>query len=400
MRILQICSKPPYPAVDGGCVTSISLANSLLGNGHSLKLFCLSTFKHPYLPEQFPPQFLTETDLECVPVEIEVKIFPALLSLFDSGSYNVDRFFSPLADQTLIRIITEENFDCIILDGLYSSVYLQGLQYYSKAKIILRQHNIEFMVWKTLAEKEKNPVKKYFFQHLSQKLEKYEHSILKEVDAVIGISKEETDVFHSLTEKPCYWIPTGMKTGKHLPNYNQVACQFVGSMDWTPNSEGVLWFLNEIWPLLLAKLPQAQFFLAGRSMPSAIQNIDLPGFEKLGYVENLDEFWRKSGVLVAPLLSGGGLKIKIIEAMMHGLAVVTTPHGAEGLPGLPGKDYLVAENAKDFVEILSRLLPDVTQKETLGKNARCLAQQHFGEKEIGDKWNRVVLETCYNTPTG
>ena len=392
MRILQICSKPPYPAVDGGCMTSISLAHSLLEKGHSLKIFCLSTFKHPFEPNRFPENFIEQTELECLPIDIRVKILPALLNLFEKESYNLYRFFSPQVDQTLIRIVSEENFDCIVLDGLYASIYLQGLQYYSKAKIILRQHNIEWMVWKTLAEKESNPLKRYYYQHLTKKLERYERQVLQEVDAVVGISKEETDFFQTHTTKPCVWIPTGMKTKSSWPNYTNLDCQFVGSMDWTPNKEGVHWFLEEVWPKVHQNLPAATFRLAGRSMPKSLETKEVPGFVKLGFLESLDEFWKHSGVLVAPLLSGGGLKIKIIEAMMHGLAVVTTSHGAEGLPGTPGQAFLVARNAQEFIDLLTQLLTNPVQKEEMGKQAKTLANAYFGETEIAQKWDDLMAK--------
>lgn len=397
MRILQICSKPPFPAVDGGCVTSVSLANSLIEKGHSLKVFCLATYKHPFLPDRMPENFLHQSDLECVTIDSRVKLIPALLSLFEKESYNLYRFFSPEADQTLIRIVTEENFDCIILDGLYTSVYLQGLQYYSTAKIILRQHNIEWKVWKTLADKESNPFKRYYYKLASQKIEKHEKAVLQEVDAVIGISEEETNTLQDCTNKPCIWIPAGMKTGKGWPNYSNLDCQFVGSMDWTPNKEGVIWFLEEVWPKVNQLVPGSNFHLAGRSMPPPIQSKNLPGFVKLGFLESLDEFWKISGVLVAPLLSGGGLKIKIIEAMVNGLAVLTTSHGAEGLPGIPGHHYLVAKNADEFITHLSQVLVNPEYKQILGERAKELANACFGETFIADKWDHT-LQTILSNP--
>ena len=152
-------------------------------------------------------------------------------------------------------------------------------------------------------------------------------------------------------------------------------------MDWMPNQEGVRWFLKEVWPQVYERLPQLTLYLAGRKMPAELMKLDMEGVRVVGEVPDANYFIASKQINVVPLLSGSGLRVKIIEAMSAGKVVVTTTIGAEGIGCTDGKDVLIADTPQQFVDQLERCVKDTDFCRQIGCNAVQLIAERYGSEE-------------------
>ena len=153
-------------------------------------------------------------------------------------------------------------------------------------------------------------------------------------------------------------------------------------MNWMPNDEGIKWFLKEVWPLLHKKLPDLKVYLAGREMPDWLKNLKLENIVVVGEVPDAHEFIAEKSISIAPLLSGSGIRVKIIESMAMGKSVVSTSIGAEGINYTDGENILIADSPEDFCNAIINLYSNPDEAKKIGNNARKLVNQEHSSKKI------------------
>lgn len=385
MRILQICHKPPLPATDGGCLAMHTLTEGLLELGHEVKVLTLCTHKHPFEPEKMSDAYLHQTAIEGVFVDTRINLVDAFSSFMTSDSYNVSRFFSPDFDRKLTQVLTDRSFDAVLLESLFVTPYIVTIRRLSRAPVVFRSHNLEYFIWNRLASATSNLARKTYLRYLAAKLKEYELKILESVDAVAAISAEDTRRYKRLgVKKPMLTLPFGVNLDKYPVNRTQSRPKklfHLGSMDWSPNTEGVIWFLETIWPEIHANHPELELHLAGRQMPEYLLESSYPGVSVKGEVEDATQYMTEGDIMVVPLLSAGGIRVKIIEGMALGKAVISTAIGAEGIPFQRNVDLVIASNARQFSEGIEFLLSEENYKD-ICKNARTLAEQEFDNKKL------------------
>ena len=388
MRVLQLCNKPPFPAVDGGCIAIKNISLGLLSADIDLKILTISTSKHPFDEKDYPDDFIKKTKIEGVFVDTRINVIDAFSALVTSDSYNVSRFFSTDFDMKLRQTLQKKKFDCIHLESLFMTPYLDTIRKFSKAKVVMRSHNLEHLIWERLANLEKKSAKRIYLKHLSKKLKKFEEKVLNEVDGIAAISFDDSIRYERLKcNVPLITIPFGIDLDQYpiekKKKSNGIEFFHIGSMNWNPNVEGVNWFLDEIYPKVLSK--DFKLHLAGREMPTYLSNMASKNLEVHGEVNSANEFINAYDVMVVPLLSGSGMRIKIIEAMALGKTVVTTRVGVEGIDAKHGENILVAKTAQEFVEIIKDLIANPKMVEKIGKNARKLVEKKYDNASIINK---------------
>ncbi len=181
MRILQICLKPPLPAVDGGCKAMNNITQGLLNKGLEVKVLTLSTHKHPFVKASLSSGYIEQTKIESVFIDTEIKLKDAFLNLFSSNSYNIERFYSIEFEELIIQTLKAQNFDAILFESLYVTPYVEAVRKHSKAKLVYRAHNVEFEIWERNATIEKGAKKRYL-NLLAKRLKKYEGDVLYNFD--------------------------------------------------------------------------------------------------------------------------------------------------------------------------------------------------------------------------
>lgn len=389
MRILQVCPKPPFPKVDGGCVAIAAMTESLLLAEHDVKVLTMETHKHPFISQKVPTDILEKTEMEAVGMDTRIKPFDALLNLFSSESYNVQRFYSKAFESRLIEILNQNDFDIIHLESIFCTPYLKAIRNHSKAKVVVRTHNIEFRIWEQLAIQESNPIKKWYLNLLASRLKNYELDVLNKVDGIAAITKDDSEGLKQLGVCiPMEVVPIGMKVSEieaKPVQSDSIHLYHLGAMDWMPNVEGINWFVNDIWPKITKEFPDVKCSLAGREMPASLLSYSSGNLTIEGEVSSVSEFISDKNVAVIPLLSGSGLRVKIVEALAYGKVVITTSLGAIGIPYENGKNILIADSPEDFVKQIKWLNENPDSIQIISTEARKLAEQEFDLSSLSSK---------------
>jgi glycosyltransferase involved in cell wall biosynthesis len=372
---------------------------SLLKAGHEVKVLALNTNKYKVNPQDIPADYQKKTGIEFIDVDLSIKPVAAFLNLFSKKSFHVDRFISENVERKLTEVLQQEDFDVVQLEMLYMTPYMDVIRENSKAKVILRSHNIEHRIWQRVAETTKNPLKAAYLRHLTGKLKNYELENLNRYDGIACISGKDEDFFRKNgCTIPITTIPFGVDTTEYSTGDNRYefpSLFHIGSMNWMPNEEGISWFLEKAWPLIHKELPELKIYLAGREMPTWLANLDQDQVDVLGEVDDAQEFIHAKAIMVVPLFSGSGIRIKIIEGMAMGKAIISTSIGAEGIPYTDNKDILIANTPEEFLAAVIKCTANRELCDELGYNARKLIEkEHSLETVIQslEKFYHKILE--------
>lgn len=382
MRILQLCNKPPYPPLEGGSIAMNNITQGLLDAGHELKVVAISSFKNEVNIDEFPKEYLDKTKFESVFVDLRIKPKAAFINLFSKNSYHVQRFISLNFENKLKQILGEETFDIVQLETLFMTPYIKVIRQFSDAKIVLRSHNIEHLIWKRVAKFEKNTLRRWYINRLANTLSNYEKKTINQYDGIASISKKDIEYF---IKEGCIKPITDITFGIDVENFNtnnsslkesQISLFHIGAMNWIPNQEGIKWFLENVWQDINA-VNNLELYLAGRKMPEWLLNSSYPNVIIKGEVEDSKEFVNSHSVMIVPLFSGSGLRIKIIEAMAWGKTVISTSIGAEGINFTNNENIIIADTKDEFITAITMCINNPELCKTIGLNAsKLIIEEH------------------------
>ena len=381
----MLCNKSPFPPSEGGPMAMNSIVTGLLEAGHNVRILAFNSNKYHIEKDSIPQEYRRQTKIDFVDIDLSIKIVEAFKNLFSDESYHVKRFLSKDFTNKLEKILKKDRFDIVQLETIYMAPYIETIRQHSKAKIVLRAHNVEHKIWERIAKKTFFFAKRWYLRHLIRTLRTFEMSILDKVDGIAAITTTDASFFRRVTATPVIDIPFGVDIEKFDPVFevgNVPTFYHIGSMNWMPNEEGIKWFLNNAWDHVLERVPEAKLYLAGRNMPKWLQKTRKRNVVVVGEVPDAHEFVNQHNVAVVPLLSGSGMRIKIIESMALGKTVITTLVGAEGIQYSEFENIIIAENVPKLVENISRLYNHPEEAEAIGLNARRLVEELYDNKKI------------------
>ncbi|MBK7964298.1 MAG: glycosyltransferase [Bacteroidetes bacterium] len=191
MRILQLCIRVPFPPVDGGSIAMYHMQKSLHENGAKLKVLSFNTIKQLTDLDSLDEGYKKMTRIEGIYLDNRIKPFAALFNVFTGESYHIIRFVKRDFEEALINILKKEKFDTIILESLFMIPYMEVIRQFSNAKVILRTHNIEHLIWKRLAQSEKKWLRKWYLNLLADRLQHYEQWALNRVDGIAAMTSDD-----------------------------------------------------------------------------------------------------------------------------------------------------------------------------------------------------------------
>jgi glycosyltransferase involved in cell wall biosynthesis len=383
VRILQVCKKFPYPLRDGEVIAIHQLTRGFYEAGHKVTVAAINTKKHFFSPDEMPQENQALADFHTVLLDTDVNWWDALTSLFRGDSYNIQRFVSADFERLLSGILKENEFDIVQLEGLYLLPYLLTIRKFSNAKIVLRAHNIEHLIWERNSKMAKPGAKKWYLQNLASRMKEFEIYNLNSCDALIPISTVDAAKFVELGCKlPLHTCPVGIPLDDMAEMDDPPTLCYLGSMDWAPNREGVEWFLDYVWPKVNSQFPELKFYVAGRNFPSDFPEKDYPQVEIVGEVENSRAFLRSKTMMVVPLFSGSGIRVKILEAMAEGRPVISSTIGAEGINAVDGAHLLIADTPDAFARQIRRLLKDKDEARRMGMHARAFIRENYDNRKL------------------
>ena len=314
-----------------------------------------------------------------------MKILPAFQSLFSKSSYNTNRFYSNSFAKRLKELIKENSFDIVLLEGLYVCPYFEMISKNSNAKIVLRAHNVESDIWKGLAKQTNNLLKKSYLNLLQKKLFNYEKSIVSKMDGIICISKKDANWMKKQNAKNINTIPFAIDIEIETNSPAEKNTIFhIGSMDWMSNLNGVKWFLNKVFPLINQQKKEVILHLAGRGMPDYFNDLSGENIMIDGEVENAKAFMKKYNLMIVPLWSGSGIRIKILEAMALGKTIISTSIGASGIHYADNKNILIADTAEEFFNQIIWCFENPVESRKIGVNAKDNILENYNTKKIAE----------------
>lgn len=381
MKILQLCYKPPFPAVDGGSMGMHSLTMGLLNNGHKVKVIAFNSYKHPSDIKKLPKEYLDKTGYETIFVDLKLKTIPALFSFLKNESYHIKRFISKEMKTRIISLLKEEDFDIIQMESIFLATYAPIIRKYSKAKLVLRAPNIEHVIWEKTALSTKNPFKRQYLNQLASSLKTFELKNINAFDGVYPVTKVDADFFiENGCTKPCVGVPVGIETADFVDKETAEPNSLfhIGSMDWIPNQQGIKWFIDEVWDDIHRDLPNLKVYLAGRAMPDWLLNLDKENIIIYGEVPDSARFIYSKDIMIVPLLSGSGIRIKILEAMSLKKCIIATSQAAEGILYENNVNIVIANSPKEFKDSIKKCINDKPFCQMIAQNA---------EKLIAEKYN-------------
>lgn len=277
-----------------------------------------------------------------------------------SAPYTVSKFTAPEVQKLLAEWIPQRRFDVAVCDFLASTLnFPKALS----TPTALFQHNVETVLWKRRAKFEVKWLDRVVSKIEYAKMVHFEPLQTRRFHHVIAVSEADRQVMSSMVDPSnISVVPTGvdLSTYRYDLDARPVGplVVFTGSMDWRPNIDGVEFFCQEVWPLVLANVPEARFRVVGRDPHPRVKKLASASVEITGTVPSVVDHLREAAVFVVPLRIGGGTRIKIYEGMAMGKATVSTTVGAEGLDVQHGRDILLENDPSDFAHAIVTLLRD------------------------------------------
>lgn len=380
MKILVLMNRVPYPVNDGWSIAVSSMSKGLKDAGHSLHLACFNTRKHFVAPVTLQETLAEVYDsVQYTYLDASVKPWPAFKNLFSGRSYSIERFCQKEFETALIELLEKESFDLVLVEGLFMAPYLQCIRKYGKnVKVLLRTHNVEYQIWQRLADSCNNWFKKAYLILTWKRLKNYEVSVLDQFDALLPITEEDAQILRSLgATRPMHVSVPGIPIPKMKQTEPAIDLVYLGALNWQPNQQGVIWFMEKVWPMLLQQRAATTCRIAGKQMPSWMKRWEQANAVLCGEVSDAKEFIRSGKIFVIPLLAGSGVRLKLMEAMALGCCIVTTTIGAEGVHAEHEREFLIADTPEEFTAAILRCLQDPELAGKLGKNAHLYAQKNF-----------------------
>lgn len=389
MKILQICNKPPFPPIEGGPIAMNAITQGLIESGHEVQVFAVNSLK--FVTQDLPKEYRSKTSYQDVEIDLSIKPLQAFQNLFSLKSLHVERYKTKSLYAKIIEILENKEFDIIHFESIFLAFLIPTIRKYSKAKIIIRTHNVEYLIWKRLANNEANWFKKAYLKHIANTLKRYELSILNQADGILSITEQDAQFFRkNKVQTPIIELPFGInlksiKIPKSETKTEKPSLFFIGSLNWQPNIEGIEWFLKEVWNHPDFDFSKYELHIAGRHTPPHLYEFANERTFIHGEVNDALQFMANHDVMIVPLWSGSGVRIKIIEAFLMGKAVISTTVGAEGLNYTNGTDVFIADNAASFSNSIHALLIDAESCEKVGNNARKLISDFYNNELIINK---------------
>jgi sugar transferase (PEP-CTERM/EpsH1 system associated) len=389
MRILFLSLYPPYPPNDGGRIRIFNILKQVAFR-HHVTLVC---FDSPLSGEEdlnVLRQWCERTIVVPRPVPQSRTWIKKILDLPQRMPIGSSHWRSPQMAETLSRLVGSESFHLAHIDHIALAQYADALWPLPQ---VLTHHNVEGLLQQRQL---KVAGHQSCFRQWASRLEnrrwiRYEIEASRRAGVVVTVSEIDAQYFHKyMPQTPVFVVPNGVDTGYFQPGSrnerDDMNLLFTGQMDYAPNVDAMEWFCKEAFPLIRRVKPDVRLLIVGRDpAPDIVSLSEIEGVTVTGRVEDVRPFHQHAAVFVVPLRFGGGTRLKILEAMAMGKAIVTTSIGCEGLELDPGSELLVADAPADFAEAVLRLLDDKCLRQDLGRRARQTVVTNYDWLIIGEK---------------
>lgn len=398
MKILWVKAGGLVPLDTGGKIRSYQTLEDL-SRRHEITLYTFYEAHPDDVHDELRDIF---TRVVARPLELPRRRTLADYALFarlmlSGNSYSMGKYYLPHIREELTEFCLNGDFDVIVCDFIVPA----GILPWSGASpVVLFTHNVEAEIWQRHFHLAGNPVHKAAFWLEYQALARKERKYAQLADHVIAVSRQNADHFQRFApEGGVSLVPTGVDTEyfRPDPSTSEVATDivFTGSMDWLPNEDCVSYCVERILPLIRNQVPNVRFWAVGRNPSAALRRLaDGDRVVVTGTVDDVRPYLHRASAFVVPMRAGSGTRLKILEAMASGMAVVSSSIGAEGLPVTHDEDVLLADEPEEFASAVISLLADIERRRDLGKAARRLVEQKCSWNAVGAEFERILRQVA------
>ncbi|MDH3689330.1 MAG: glycosyltransferase family 4 protein [Gammaproteobacteria bacterium] len=393
-HVLFVSTRAPYP----------------LTNGHNQRTYNILKQISRYADVSFFGFFDKELDRKeenvvhsemaklCVFVHLEhvldetnrLRMFLSLLLGFvETRPYVAKKYYSNMLADAIRDRMNDSPIDIVHLDMLPLAEYLPLFEH---TPVVLTNHNVEAVRLRRWARSERNPLKRLYLSVQANRLASYESAVMRRLSFCVAVSEKDKAYLQQFNSScRVFVVPNGTDTEKFRPRANTTSRQptmlWVGSMSDPYNRSGINYFVKNAFESILSAVPNVQWTVVGRCPPLVLRRLQskYPNNVSLqGFVGDVRPLYDAAHVFIAPLISGSGTKLKVIEGLAMGKALVTTSIGAEGLAVKHGEHLLIADDPQLFAEHVIELLNNGALRQVIGAQARTLAEQRYDWCAIGE----------------
>jgi polysaccharide biosynthesis protein PslH len=394
MKLLFLAPKIPWPATDGGRIAIYEPMRHLAERGHHVAFLGFGT-------QREADDLCTRASLmwaRGIQHDTQSQILPAALSLLSRSPYTVSKYKSSAMRLAIREACQQDHFDIAQLEGTHMAHYIRDVRR-AGTPTVLRLHNVESLLAERFARTLPVPLM-WLGLDQARRMRRFEASACEQADLCLAITEEDADRAALLAPRAEVGVlPAGVDLNRFYPrpmSEEAGTIAFVGSLDWRPNIDAVRWFHRAVWPEIRQQVPGARWLVVGKYPPVDI--LRWPEEDRsihvTGFVDDVRPFLDRACLVVVPLRSGGGMRLKILEAMAAGKVVVSTPVGAEGISAKPGEEIILARADSSFAAEVIRLLRSQPDRKRISNAAEAWVKPYGWPKlaELQEIEYRGLLE--------
>ena len=397
MKILFLSPTVPFPLTDGGRIRVFNLLKQI-AEKNDVTLLALETQ---------PTDAEGVTELQQLGIQVHLVPNAPTLPRVSFGTLanafrkrqpiTVARYDLPVYRQKFRELIATENFDLVHYEMFHTAQFRTEVDLPS----VLSQQNVDSAIWRRLCGETANPFYKFAYWTQQLAFQRYERVLSPKFDAVTCTSDIDAAVFQRhCAADTIEIIPNGVDITHYQPDFTSEAPAhliYIGSMDWYPNEDAVAFFADEVLPGIQDKVPDVQFSIVGGNPSARVQRLaEREGVVVTGRVPEIKPYFAEATVFVVPLRIGSGTRLKILEALAMGKAIVSTSVGAEGLDLKDGEEIFIADEPTAFADAVTRLLTDASLRRRVGENGRARVERDYDWRSIAEKLHNLyksLIET-------
>lgn len=381
MRILIVTTSLPYPLASGGAIRVFGILKGLHTAGHKLTLLSFGDTN----PQNTPLANICE-QIEILPTPTRSKIERIKTLVTTSQADIQTRFYSKEFEQKLLSLLDNTAYDLVQFEAIESACYMSIVrENVPNIKICFDTFNAEADLQRVIFEIDKQDIKRFpqaiYSWIQSKRIEQYEGNLCRIADLVIAVSAEDKILLgkYRNNDDKTYVVPSGIFvddyaiSGEAL-NLGDNAVVFTGKMDYRPNVDAMLWFADHILP----NIPQANLIIVGQKPHPRIQHLpERDNISLTGWVDTIPPYLHATDVYIAPLRMGSGTRLKILEAMASGCAIIATTVAVSGLSEQAKSGMIIVDDEEKFAQAISDLLDNADRRVELGDIARKIVKNQY-----------------------
>lgn len=403
MNILFLAHRVPFPPNKGEKIRTFHQLKFLSDKGHNISVLA------PYEDPQELDFFKALQQQYCgsaVGVKLSNKFVRLGAGLIKNKALSIANFYSPKLQETFDDTIKEKSFDAIICTASSMAEYIfksSWLKDKPGPALLMDFMDLDSDKWRQYSERSGFPMK-WVYQRETRLISQFEQQVAAHFDACFFITNAEKALFneHGPKTDNIYAIENGMDTETFKPALQSTAHEqpvllFTGVMDYAPNVDAVVWFVENVWAQILAKWPEGKFYIAGMSPSDKVNNLAKhKGIIVTGFVDDILPFFHQATIFVGPFRIARGVQNKVLQAFACGVPVISTQMGAEGIRCKDKESILIASTPQEFLQLIETLTNQEDLRHSIANKALEIIHQHYAWEGVLAPFDKILNQVVAN----